>query len=85
MPVKRNVTQGTKVRVVSVERESNGHIISRKLDVTKGKKVQNGHNRKVLLKSTNPVKAAKEARMLVEEIEKTLPKRTSGFKKEFYQ
>ena len=85
VPVKRNVTQGTKVRVVSVERKSNGHIISRKLDVTKGEKVQNGHNRKVLLKSTNPVKAAKEARMLIEEIEKTLPKRTGGFKKEFHQ
>lgn len=79
VPVKRNITKGTKVKVLSIERESNGNIISRKLDITKGKRVQNGYNRKVLLKSTNPVKAAKEARRLVEEAEKTLPKRKSGF------
>ena len=85
VPVKRNITEGTKVKVVSIERESNGNIISRKLDVTKGKKVQNGYNRKVLLKANNPVQAAKEARRLVEETEKTLPKRTSGFRKEFHQ
>ena len=85
VPVRRNITEGTKVKVLSIEREPNGNIISRKLDVTKGKKVQNGYNRKTLLESTNPVKAAKEARRLVEEAEKTLPKRKSGFRKEFHQ
>tara|TARA_B100000287_G_scaffold27354_1_gene26020 strand:+ start:275 stop:1129 length:855 start_codon:yes stop_codon:yes gene_type:complete len=85
VPVRRNITKGTKVKVISIEREPNGNIISRKLDVTKGKKVQNGYNKKVLLNSRNVVQAAKEARKLVEENEKVVPKRRSGFTKEHHQ
>ena len=85
VPVRRNITKGTKVKVISIEREPNGNIISRKLDVTKGEKVQNGYNKKVLLNSRNVVQAAKEARKLVEENEKVVPKRKSGFTKEHHQ
>ena len=85
VPVRRNITKGTKVKVISIERESNGNIIRRKLDITKGKKVQNGYNKKVLLNSRNLVQAAKEARKLVEENEKVVPKRMSGFTKEHHQ
>mgnify|MGYP004149573085 CR=1 FL=1 len=85
VPVRRNITKGTKVKVISIEREPNGNIIRRKLDITKGKKVQNGYNKKVLLNSRNLVQAAKEARKLVEENEKVVPKRMSGFTKEHHQ
>ena len=85
VPVRRNITKGTKVKVISIERESNGNIIRRKLDITKGKKVQNGYNKKVLLNSRNLIQAAKEARKLVEENEKVVPKRMSGFTKEHHQ
>ncbi len=84
VPVKRNITEGTKVKVLSIKREANGNIISRDLDITKGKKVQNGYNKKILLKSTNPTQAAKEARRLVEEAEKICPKRKSGFSSATY-
>ena len=84
VPVRRNITEGTKVKVISIERESNGNIISRKLDITKGKKVQNGHSKKVLLNSRNVVKAAKEARKLVEENEKNSTKANRRVHKRTY-